>query len=104
MASPLFSIGIIVFSYSLSANIVSYDKAIMALIVVAVIFGVGRYTDRILAAELDSIDKKGRKIVDDDERGRNWARRQLFVIYAVQAIVVLIAIFAARVIVVLGDR
>ncbi len=77
-------------------------KVFLVISVLVSIFGLSFFTDRIHDRHASYIKELAAEIVDDPERGRNWARRRLAVIFLIQIASIVVLALLGRVYVVYG--
>ena len=97
VGSPLISMLLI--AYVLALPVFGSDALLVPLTLgaIVIVFGVTRITDRIYRENEDLVTRTAETILEDSERGRDWARRKIFAIYAVQVLIVLVVVTTARV-------
>ena len=59
-------------------------KVLAIVLVLLLVFGVSAFTDRIYDQESASIKIRAYRILDDPERGREWAQRKIVAIVSLQ--------------------
>jgi len=79
-------------------------KSLAVVIVLALVFGVSAYTDRVFDRNFAEIEGRANRILDDPEKGRDWARRKIAAIVLIELVAVFVLAGLGRFLMIAGTN